>query len=95
MRCVASVNSDFQKIFLDIRDTSLAEQLDRYTRGLKPYIWKELCALDYGNLTGAMGDSKHIKAARRRIRITKPNKMKTPRAGAEGGRNQWISVIYN
>ena len=30
----------FHKNILDIHGIYLAEQLDRYTRGLKPYIWK-------------------------------------------------------
>ena len=46
MKDVINFNSDFQKIILDIPDISLAEQLDRYTRGLKPYIWIEMCTQD-------------------------------------------------
>lgn len=44
---VASFNEDFQKIILEIPNISMEEQVDRYTRGLKSYIWKELCTNDY------------------------------------------------
>ena len=57
MKDVVLFNNDFQKIVLDIPEISLAKQLERYTRGLKPYIWKEMCTLDYGNLTEAMQDA--------------------------------------
>ncbi len=40
---VSSFNEDFQKILLDIPTITIEEQLDRYARGLKTYIWKELC----------------------------------------------------
>ena len=40
---VSSFNEDFLRIVLDIPNISVEEQIDRYTRGLKPYIWKELC----------------------------------------------------
>ena len=35
----ASFNEEFQKIILNIPDISSEEQVDRYTRGLKSYIW--------------------------------------------------------
>ena len=47
MKDVSSFNDDFQKIILDIPNISVEEQIDRYTRGLKPYIWKELCTKEY------------------------------------------------
>lgn len=37
---VATFNDDFLKIILDIPNISMEEQLDRYSRGLKPHIWK-------------------------------------------------------
>lgn len=36
----ASSNDDFQKIIIDIPNVSIDEQIDRYTVGLNPYIWK-------------------------------------------------------
>ncbi len=47
---VAAFNDDFQCIILDIPNISVDEQIDRYTRGLKRYIWKELCTNEYTNV---------------------------------------------
>lgn len=63
---VHTFNDDFQKIVLDIPNISMEEQIDRYTRGLKSYIWKELCTKDYKELTEAMRDAERIEAAHRR-----------------------------
>ncbi len=35
---VATFNDDFEKIILGIRNISIEERIDRYTRGLKSYI---------------------------------------------------------
>ena len=72
MKDVLKFNHDFQRIILDIPDISTSEQIDRYTRGLKPYIWKEMCTKDYGNLTDAMRDAKHIEAAHKRLKGINP-----------------------
>ena len=85
MKDITSFNSDFQKIILDIPDIALAEQLDRYTRGLKLYIWKEMCTQDYASLTEAMRDAERIEAAHLRVRGPKMIKIKTKRGGSEGG----------
>ena len=63
---VTTFNQDFQKILLDIPDMAMKEQVDRYTRGLKPYIWKELCTKDYSNLADAMRDAERVESAHRR-----------------------------
>lgn len=63
---VQSFNDDFQKILLDISNINMEEKIDRYTRGLKPYIWKELCTKDYTELTEAMKDAERVEAAHRR-----------------------------
>lgn len=63
---VVSFNEDFQKIILEIPGISTEEQIDRYTRGLKPYIWKELCTKDYKKLADAMRDAERIESAHRR-----------------------------
>jgi Retrotransposon gag protein len=47
LRDVPSYNTDFHKIILDIPHIGIDEQIDRYARGLKPYIWSELCTTDY------------------------------------------------
>jgi len=63
---VATFNDDFQRILLDIPNISTEEQIDRYTRGLKPYIWKELCTKDYIELSDAMKDAERVESAHRR-----------------------------
>ena len=63
---VVKFNQDFQKILLDIPDIAMKEQVDRYTRGLKPYIWRELCTNDYSNLADAMKDAERVESAHRR-----------------------------
>ena len=37
---VVTFNQYFQEILLDIPDIAMKEQADRYTRGLKLYIWR-------------------------------------------------------
>ena len=64
---VSSFNDDFQKILLDIPSISKEEKIDRYTRGLKSYIWKELCTNDYKELQDAMRDAERVEAAHRRL----------------------------
>ena len=64
---VPSFNDDFQRIILDIPNISVEEQLDRYTRGLKPYIWKELCTREYANLNDAMRDAERVESAHKRL----------------------------
>ena len=59
--------------------------MDRYTRGLRPHIWKEMCTQDYGSLTEAMRDTERIEAAHRRIRTPKALKIKPTRGESEGG----------
>ena len=44
----------------------MKEHIDRYTRGLKPYIWRELCTRNYLNLADAMKDAERVEAAHRR-----------------------------
>ena len=60
---VATFNEDFLRVILDIPNISMGEQLDRYTRGLKPYIWKEMCTKDYNDITQAMRDAERIESA--------------------------------
>ena len=65
---VPTFNDDFLKIVLDIPNISVEEQVDRYTRGLKPYIWKELCTREYTKLSDAMRDAERVEAAHKRIK---------------------------
>lgn len=64
---VPSFNDDFQRIILDIPNISVEEQIDRYTRGLKPYIWKELCTREYETLNDAMRDAERVESAHKRL----------------------------
>lgn len=72
---VSSFNDDFQRIILDIPNISIEEQIDRYTRGLKAYIWKELCTKEYRTLSDAMRDAERVESAHRRLgKPPKPSK---------------------
>lgn len=68
---VATFNEDFLKIILDIPNINVEEQIDRYTRGLKPHIWRELCTKDYKVLADAMRDAERVESAHRRSGISK------------------------
>ena len=80
---VSTFNDDFHKIILDIPNISVEEQIDRYTRGLKPYIWKELCTREYENLSDAMRDAERVESAHKRLgkppRPTNPHSGRPPR----------------
>ena len=67
LKDVSSFNEEFLRILLDIPNISEEEQIDRYTRALKPYIWKEMCTTEYHELSEAMADAERIEAAHRRI----------------------------
>jgi hypothetical protein len=64
LRDVPSYNTDFLKIILDIPHIGIDEQIDRYARGLKPYIWSELCTTDYTTLETLMRDAERIESAK-------------------------------
>ena len=61
---VQTYNTDFLKIIIDIPGIGLDEQLDRYSRGLKPYIWSDLCTTDYKNLEDLMRDAERVESAK-------------------------------
>ena len=67
LKDVSSFNEDFQKILLDIPNISLDEQLDRYLRGLKSYIYRDLCTHEYTRLADVMRDAERIESAYRRV----------------------------
>jgi len=64
LKDVQTYNTDFLKIILDIPSIGLDEQLDRYARGLKPYIWSELCTTDYTTLEDLMRDAERVESAK-------------------------------
>ncbi len=76
---VPSFNDDFQRIILDIPNISVEEQIDRYTRGLKAYIWKELCTKEYSTLNDAMRDAERVESAHKRLGTKSPRQDPTPR----------------
>lgn len=68
MKDVASYNKSFQSIVLDIPDITMTEQVDRYSRGLKSYIWEALCLKRYDTLDEVMLDALKVEAAKRGVR---------------------------
>lgn len=66
MKDVPTFNDDFNKILLDIPDMGVKDQIDRYSRGLKPYIWKALCTKEYSKLSDVMRDAERVESAFRR-----------------------------
>ena len=63
MKNVIQFNISFQKIFMNILGISSAEQLDCYTRDLKPYDSNGICTQDFKNNTEAGHDIKRIEEA--------------------------------
>lgn len=49
----------------------MEEQLDRYTRGLESYIWKDSCTNDNNDHSETMENAEVIEAANCRSRIIK------------------------
>ena len=69
MKDVSTYNEDFLKIILDIPNISKDEQIDRYTRGLKHFIFREMCTRDYETLVEAMKDAERIESGHHRSPI--------------------------
>ena len=67
LKDVLSFNEESLRILLDIPNISEEEQIVRYTRELKPYIWEEICTTEYRELSEAMADAERIDAAHRRM----------------------------
>ena len=66
MKDVSTYSEDFLKIILDIPNISKDEQRDWYTRGLKPFIFREMCAKDYETLVEVMKDAERIESGNHR-----------------------------
>ena len=60
---MSSFNEDFLKILLKIPSITIEEQIDLYARGLKPFIWRELCTREYNSLTDLMRDAERVESA--------------------------------
>lgn len=80
---VASFNSDFLQIILDIPDITEAEKVDRYCRGLKTHIWEALCTKEYQKVESVMTDALRVEAAKRGTR-NMGNPYESSRPGSRG-----------
>ncbi|GAB0492318.1 hypothetical protein MMPV_009604 [Pyropia vietnamensis] len=78
---VSSYNKSFQSIILDIPDITVAEIVDRYSRGLKPYIWEVLCLKQYESLEAIMLDALKVEAAKRGTRRISNHEVAATSAG--------------
>lgn len=62
---VTTYNKTFQSIVLDIPSITMPEKIDRYSRGLKSYIWEVLCTKQYESVETLMLDALKVEAAKR------------------------------
>lgn len=62
---VTTYNETFQSIVLDIPSITMPEKIDRYSRGLKSYIWEVLCTKQYDSVETLMVDALKVEAAKR------------------------------
>ncbi len=63
LKSVPEFNTEFQKIILDIPNITVEEQIDRYSRALKPHIWRELCTTEYTDLKSLMKHAELVESA--------------------------------
>jgi len=61
---VTTYNRTFQSIVLDIPKITMPEKIDRYSRGLKSYIWEALCTKQYDTVEALMLDALKVEAAK-------------------------------
>lgn len=61
---VGTFNRNFLSALLDIPDITEAEEIDRYSRGLKRDIWQALCLKTYTDLESLMTDVLRVEAAK-------------------------------
>ena len=57
-------------MLFDISTITTEEQIDRYSRGLKSYIWKELSTKEYISLSELMKDAERVEMAHGRLNRT-------------------------
>ena len=62
----------------------MKDQIDRYSRGLKPYIWKSLCTKEYTKLSDLTRDAERVESAFRRSGAC-PTGVKTGAGNGNGG----------
>ena len=85
---VATFNEDFNKILLDIPDIGMNDQIDRYSRGLKSYIWKALCTKEYTTLSDLMRDAERVESAYRGQSSGQTTRSSVGKSGSGNGRNE-------
>lgn len=64
MTTVAFYNESFFKVIIDIPGIATNNLIDRYTRGLKPHISKELCTSTYNDLTTPMSHALSVTSSK-------------------------------
>ena len=71
------------------------EKIDRYTKALKLYVWKEMCTKDYGDLSEAMADAEQIEETHRRIetRNLRKSALNRPSRSAVGTRGSGVDTM--
>ena len=75
-KSVGVYNESFMKIVIDIPRISQDEVIDRYMRGLKSHISKELCTKEYTSLTTLMSDALSVEASRNSfLRTIEPSRI--------------------
>ena len=75
---IQTYNNDFYSIITDIPGITSDELIDRYSRGLKPYIWQELCTRDYTNLNNLMRDAELVESAFKNTKKAAPPVSRQP-----------------
>jgi Retrotransposon gag protein len=63
----------FLEIILDIPAITEDEKIDRYFRGLKTFIWEELCTHKYATLDELINDAERVEAAKGRRYLASPS----------------------
>ncbi len=62
VKSVALYSKSFMKIITDIPNISMEEVIDRYMRGLKNHVSRELCTKTYQSLTDLRSDALSVEA---------------------------------
>lgn len=66
LKSVHIYSQSFLEIILDIPTITEDEKIDRYSRGLKTFIWEELCTHNYTTLDELMNEAERVEAAKAR-----------------------------
>lgn len=66
IKSVQIYSQSFLEIIMDLPTITEDEKIDRYCRGLKTYIWEELCTKAYTSLDDVMNDAERVESAKGR-----------------------------